>query len=149
MATGQLTPTKGEILLNGINITVIPRNVINSIIIYLPQTVTVFPRSINYNILLGRNYNKASLDRVKQDFEVNENWHYNSLSGGQTQRIALARLIDTKGKLILLDKSFSSIDLKTAQNLLQKLLNRVESVIVVSHRSAEVANFSFKNLLLK
>ncbi|WP_294835868.1 ABC transporter ATP-binding protein [uncultured Lactobacillus sp.] len=149
LATGQLTPTKGKILLNGINITVIPRNVINSIIIYLPQTVTVFPRSINYNILLGRNYNKASLDRVKQDFEVNENWHYNSLSGGQTQRIALARLIDTKGKLILLDESFSSIDLKTAQNLLQKLLNRVETIIVVSHRSAEVANFSFKNLVLK
>lgn len=148
LATGQLIPTKGEILLNGVNIATIPRNVINSIIIYMPQTVTMFPRSIDYNILLGRNYDKASLNKVKQDFEIDENWQYDSLSGGQTQRVALARLIDTKGKLILLDESFSSIDLKTAQDLLQKLLKRIETVIVVSHRDEEVANFPFKDLSL-
>ncbi|MEB3365157.1 ABC transporter ATP-binding protein [Lactobacillus sp. R2/2] len=139
---------QGEILLNGVNIATIPRNVINSIIIYMPQTVTMFPRSIDYNILLGRNYDKASLNKVKQDFEIDENWQYDSLSGGQTQRVALARLIDTKGKLILLDESFSSIDLKTAQDLLQKLLKRIETVIVVSHRDEEVANFPFKDLSL-
>ena len=114
----------------------------------MPQAVTIFPRSIDYNILLGRNYNKKILDLVKKDFNISDEWKFDSLSGGQEQRVALARLIDTKGKIILLDESFSSIDLKTAQELLQKLLKRVETVIVVSHRNEEIAQFNFKILSL-
>ena len=148
LTTGQLTPNRGQIFLNGVDIRSIPQNVINSVIIYMPQTVTIFPRSIDYNILLGRHYDQDSLDLVKKDFKINNNWQFDSLSGGQEQRVALARLIDTKGKLILLDESLSSIDLKTAQELLQKLLGRVETAVVVSHRAEEIADLTFTNLSL-
>ena len=148
LITGQLKPNRGKILLNGVDINTIPRSIINSLIVYMPQAVTIFPRSIDYNILLGRNYNKKILDLVKKDFNISDEWQFDSLSGGQEQRVALARLIDTKGKMILLDESFSSIDLQTAQELLQKLLKRVETVIVVSHRNEEIAQFSFKILSL-
>lgn len=148
LITGQLKPSRGKILLNGVDINAIPRGIINSLIVYMPQAVTIFPRSIDYNILLGRNYNEKTLDLVKKDFNISDEWQFDSLSGGQEQRVALARLIDTKGKIILLDESFSSIDLKTAQELLQQLLKRVETVIVVSHRNEEIAQFNFKILSL-
>lgn len=98
--------------------------------------------------MLGRNYNKKTLELVKKDFNISDESQFDSLSDGQEQHVGLARLIDTKGKIILLDESFSSIDLKTAQELLQKLLKRVEIVIVVSHRNEEIAQFNFKILSL-
>lgn len=148
LATGQLKPDQGEILLNGVNLEQLSKQVINSFLVYLPQTVTIFPRSIDYNILLGRKFSKNKLKLVKKTFGIKNVWKYDSLSGGQQQRVAIARLLDTKGKLILFDESFSNIDLKTTQSLLRKLLSQTETVIIISHRNDKLADFSFKNLSL-
>lgn len=148
LATCQLVPNEGEILLNGINVNQIPQNIINTIIIYLPQTITIFPRSIDYNILLGRDFTDKQIENVKRSFGISNQWRFDSLSGGQQQRVALARLVDTKDQLVLLDESFSNLDLKTTQELIGKLLRRLDSVILISHRNEEIAGFTFKNLLL-
>ena len=149
LATGQLKPNSGEILLNGININQIPQEVINELIIYLPQKVTIFPYSINYNISLGRKVNLEKLASVKEKFGIDDSWQYNSLSGGQKQRVALARLIDSTNKLVLLDESFSSIDLKSSQDLLQMFLKDCKTIVLVSHRNNEIGDFPVKNLTLK
>lgn len=54
-----------------------------------------------------------------------------------------------KGKLILLDESFSNIDLKSAKDILNNLLNHVETVIVVSHRNEEIDPQIFKAVDIK
>ena len=149
LATGQLKPNSGEILLNGININQIPQKVINELIIYLPQKVTIFPYSINYNISLGRKVDLEKLASVKEKFGIDDSWQYNYLSGGQKQRVALARLIDSANKLVLLDESFSSIDLKSSQDLLQMFLKDCKTIILVSHRNNEIGDFPVKNLTLK
>ena len=61
------------------------------------------------------------------------------------------RLVYTtkKGKLILLDESFSNIDLKSAKDILNNLLNHVETVIVVSHRNEEIDPQIFKAVDIK
>ena len=61
------------------------------------------------------------------------------------------RLVYTtkKGKLILLDESFSNIDLKSAKDILNNLLNHVETVIVVSHRNEEIDTQIFKAVDIK
>lgn len=138
LATNQLQPQKGKVLLNGIDIKTIPQTVINNIIVYVPQTVTIFPQSIDYNIKLGRNISGKLLERVKNNYKIDNSWNPDSLSGGEQQRVALARILDPKGKLILLDESFSNIDLKSAKDILNNLLSHVETVIVVSHRNEEI-----------
>lgn len=148
LATCQIEPNEGEILLNGVNVSQIPQNIINSIIIYVPQTITIFPRSIDYNILLGRDFNSKQLENVKKSFGISNQWRSDSLSGGQQQRVALARLVDTENQLVLLDESFSNLDLKTTQELMSKLLQRINSVIMISHRNDEISGYTFKNLSL-
>lgn len=61
------------------------------------------------------------------------------------------RLVYTtkKGKLILLDESFSNIDFKSAKDILNNLLNHVETVIVVSHRNEEIDPQIFKAVDIK
>lgn len=54
-----------------------------------------------------------------------------------------------KGKLILLDESFSNIDLKSAKDILNNLLSHVETVIVVSHRNEEIDPQIFKAVDIK
>lgn len=149
LATNQLQPQKGKILLNGIDIKTIPQTIINNIIIYVPQTVTIFPQSIDYNIKLGRNVNSQLLEKVKNIYKINNDWHPDSLSGGEQQRVALARLLNPKDKLILLDESFSNIDLKSTKDILNNLLNQVETVIMVSHRSQEIDPKLFKSIDIK
>lgn len=146
LATHQLLPDKGTILLNGVDINTIPQYIINSIIIWVPQVISIFPQSIDYNIALGRKVDAKQIIQAKQSFGINDHWSYDSLSGGEEQRVALARLIDTKGKLILLDESFSSIDLETTQELMKSLLSQVDSLILISHRNEEISGYSFENL---
>lgn len=61
------------------------------------------------------------------------------------------RLVYTtkKGKLILLDESFSNIDFKSAKDILNNLLSHVETVIVVSHRNEEIDPQIFKAVDIK
>lgn len=136
-------------LLNGIDIKTIPQTVINNIIVYVPQNVTIFPQSIDYNIKLGRNISGKLLEKVKNNYKIDNNWNPDSLSGGEQQRVALARILDPKGKLILLDESFSNIDLKSAKDILNNLLSHVETVIVVSHRNEEIDPQIFKAVDIK
>lgn len=89
------------------------------------------------------------LEKVKNIYKINNDWHPDSLSGGEQQRVALARLLNPKDKLILLDESFSNIDLKSTKDILNNLLNQVETVIMVSHRSQEIDPKLFKSIDIK
>ena len=67
---------------------------------------------------------------------------YGGLSGGQIQRIGIARALVTKPKLIILDEATSSLDAETesvVNSLFQSLHGKV-TVIVVAHRLSTVQN---------
>ncbi len=122
----------------------------------IQQNVFMFDDSIKENIKLFANYSdKEVLDVCKRsglsnlisvlpngiDSLVGEN--VNKLSGGEKQRIAIARSLINNTKILILDESTSALDNETAYNLENSLLSIHDlTLIVVTHKL-------IKNILLK
>lgn len=112
------------------------------------QQPLIFNDSIRYNITLGENYTDqevmeaariAQLEEVisenSLDYHVGENG--NNLSGGQLQRIEIARALIRKRPIILADEMTSALDEKTANAVRETLINLPYTVIEVAHKFTE------------
>ena len=143
---GSLTPSRGKILIDEKHIV---KNFSIEDLSYVPQHTFLIDESFKNNIVLNRTYDEKKYMmaikysglleyynsmKVKEE-NVGEN--ASKLSGGQIQRISIARAIYNNPKIIILDEPTSSIDKKTSDDIYQnlKLLNREvgSTVIVVSH----------------
>ena len=138
-------PCSGEILLDGVNITnekIEKRN-----IGYLFQEYALFPHlNVYQNISYGISHlNKKEIEkRVSELLDIVqmtgfEKRYPNDLSGGEKQRIALARSLANRPKLLLLDEPFSSLNEELKDKLRIDLRNILKSqkitAIIVSHDS--------------
>lgn len=138
-------PCSGEILLDGVDITnekIEKRN-----IGYLFQEYALFPHlNVYQNISYGISHlNKKEIEkRVSELLDIVqmkgfEKRYPNDLSGGEKQRIALARSLANKPKLLLLDEPFSSLNEELKDKLRIDLRNILKSqkitAIIVSHDS--------------
>ena len=103
----QLEPQKGVILIDGINMTQYNTDKLFS---YLRQQGYMFDTSIKENILLGKNESDNFKEIIKQ-LDVDLTKSIVDLSGGEKQKVAIARLLVNPNPIILLDESFSSIDI--------------------------------------
>ena len=123
MIAGFDTPTSGEILLNGKNITDLPPNKrpVNTVF----QRYALFPHmNIFENIAFGLKLKKLPQDvivrKVKKvlelvDLEGFEKRSVSTLSGGQQQRVAIARALVNEPEILLLDEPLGGAGLKDAQ----------------------------------
>lgn len=138
-------PCSGEILLDGVDITnekIEKRN-----IGYLFQEYALFPHlNVYQNISYGISHlNKKEIEkRVSELLDIVqmkgfEKRYPNDLSGGEKQRIALARSLANRPKLLLLDEPFSSLNKELKDKLRIDLRNILKSqkitAIIVSHDS--------------
>ena len=138
-------PCSGEILLDGVDITnekIEKRN-----IGYLFQEYALFPHlNVYQNISYGISHlNKKEIEkRVSELLDIVqmkgfEKRYPNNLSGGEKQRIALARSLANRPKLLLLDEPFSSLNEELKDKLRIDLRNILKSqkitAIIVSHDS--------------
>lgn len=138
-------PCSGEILLDGVDITnekIEKRN-----IGYLFQEYALFPHlNVYQNISYGISHlNKREIEkRVSELLDIVqmkgfEKRYPNDLSGGEKQRIALARSLANRPKLLLLDEPFSSLNEELKDKLRIDLRNILKSqkitAIIVSHYS--------------
>lgn len=118
---------------------------------YIPQNFYLLDDTIKSNILFGSNDNKTKIERLKKsigiaqldkliidlknglDTIVGEDG--TKLSGGQKQRIALARAFYRNPEIIILDEPTSSLDINTAQALIDSVLKFSDkiTIIIVSH----------------
>ena len=143
LIAGFENPFSGEILLDGMNITnekIEKRN-----IGYLFQEYALFPHlNVYQNISYGiSQFNKKEIEkRVTELLDIVqmkgfEKRYTNDLSGGEKQRIALARSLANRPKLLLLDEPFSSLNEELKYKLrieLRKILkNQKMTAIIVSH----------------
>lgn len=123
---------------------------------YLPQYTDIdrkFPISVYDVILSGlkkglfKKYTKEQLNQVQQtiiDMELEElqHNHIGTLSGGQLQRVLLARAIVSKPEVLILDEPNTYID-KRFQEQMYEMLNEINkycAIIIVSHDIAEIMN---------
>jgi ATP-binding cassette subfamily B protein len=148
--------TSGQILINGLNIKDYSREDLISLIGFVPQRGMLFSGSIKENIAFGAP--RASLDDVKNaakiaqaaDFieKLPKQYNYQiaqggtNVSGGQKQRLSIARAICKNPSIFVFDDSFSALDMKTDANLRQALTKITKSAvtIIVAQRVSTIKN---------
>ena len=129
--------TAGEVLVNGINVKDYKSELLYNIVGYVPQKAVMFDGSINYNVSFGEAKDKINKETIKEAIRVAQasefvekmeggyNSHISSggtnVSGGQKQRLAMARAIARKPQIYIFDDSFSALDYKTDYNLRKEL----------------------------
>lgn len=139
-------PYEGSIMYNGCELRNAADNERTGIISYLGHDPELFNDSIKNNILLGDNkdvneYLKAvCIDKEVEAMEQGADTIIGSggvrLSGGQAQRIALARTLCHKKPVFILDDPFSALDKNTEEQIYNNLRKTTEGsiVIILSHR---------------
>ena len=139
----QLEPKKGTILIDGDNI---KQYNTDNLFSYLRQQGYMFDTSIKENILLGKEESDNFKEIIEQ-LNIDLTKNINDLSGGEKQKIAIARLLVNPNPIILLDESFSNIDIASSKmilNSLSKLENTM--VIMITHRKQELEDLEYDSI---
>jgi ATP-binding cassette subfamily B protein len=130
--------TDGEILVDGVNVKDYKLESLNNIIGYIPQKAVMFSGSVKKNIAFGDNgKGKITDKKIKEaikvaqaeDFVLKMEDKYDSdisrggtnISGGQKQRLSIARAIAKDPEIYIFDDSFSALDYKTDFTLRKEL----------------------------
>ena len=140
----ELTPSSGQITFKDKNGKFLKPNL--NQIGYIPQDPVLFPGTIQENItLFNDSLNEKAkywaekvqlgtdLTKFPQGIKTKVDLDKNNLSGGQRQKVVLARTQVYESKLVLIDEGTSAIDSKNTQIILQNLLQSSATVIFIAH----------------
>ncbi len=165
---GLLDIPKGKIYLNGKKINSLKNNFLN--ISYVPQKVFLFDDTIKNNVLFQSNktFDKAHYEKcirvtqlkkfvnklfLKDKTIIGENGA--EISGGQAQRIGIARALYSSNEIILLDEPTSALDTKTEKIIISNIFKEFKNktIILITHAKENLKFFNkvyeFKNKTLK
>lgn len=147
--------TGGEILVDGINVRDIRQHDLHALIGYAPQKGVLFSGTVASNIRYGRkeltdkdmkkaaNIAQASefITSLEGAFDYDIAQGGANVSGGQKQRLAIARALAVDPKLYIFDDSFSALDFKTDAKLRQALASETagKTVLIVAQRIGTIA----------
>ncbi|RDU21885.1 peptidase domain-containing ABC transporter [Anaerosacchariphilus polymeriproducens] len=149
-------PEEGEITINNMDINEFSNESLRKSISYVPQAIELFSKSIYDNIRVSKM--NSTLEEVKEaakladahDFIKKLPMQYdtyleeagNGLSGGEKQRIALARAFLKKNELYIFDESTSNLDFGTENIIFDMIYNkfRNKSMLLIAHRLATIKN---------
>ena len=150
--------TDGEILVDGVNIKEYTLESLYNILGYVPQKAVIFSASIKENVNYGKK--KISDENVKKAIEISQasDFVFNTkddintliarggtnISGGQKQRLSVARAIARNPEIYIFDDTFSALDYKTDFNLRKELKKYTENstTLIVASRIGTIMNAS-------
>ena len=151
--------TDGEILIDGINVKDYKLSDLNNKIGYVPQKAVMFTGTVASNVSYGETDKvDISLDQVKEavriaqgkDFVESMEGQYEAhiardgtnVSGGQKQRLAIARAIARDPEIYIFDDSFSALDYKTDVSLRKELKKHTKDAtsLIVAQRIGTIIN---------
>lgn len=148
--------TGGELLVDGVNVKDISQKKLREKIGFVPQKGMLFSGTIESNIKYGRDditdeqMEWAAEIAQADEFIDKKEEKYNSeiaqggsnVSGGQKQRLSIARAIAINPEILVFDDSFSALDFKTDAKLREELAKNTENktVIIVAQRISTVLN---------
>ncbi len=152
IASGLYSPSSGQILYDGKIIS--EESSPLGFISYMPQNAPLFIGSLEYNMkIAGENITLEKINKALEDAQItgfvkkygmDKNIYGSNLtvSGGERQRIAIARSLLKKAAVYIFDDSFANLDFKTDLNLRKSILKRLENntVLFISQRVGTVKN---------
>jgi ATP-binding cassette subfamily B protein len=141
-------PTAGVIKADGQDIRLVRLDVYRRGFGFVPQEPSLFSESIRDNIIMGRNVPEVELTEAIKTSQIEEfigkcpdglgqpiGERGLKLSGGEKQRIAIARALLAKPRVLMFDDATSNLDAQTERDLVQKVAgDRSTSMLIVSHR---------------
>ena len=148
--------TKGQVLVDGVDVKDYPQLVLREKIGYVPQKITLMSGTIAQNVKYGKD--DASQEEVLKALETAQATEFISelengaesmvaqggtnYSGGQKQRISIARALVRKPEVYVFDDSFSALDFKTDSKLRRALKADIKdaTVFIVAQRVSTVMN---------
>ena len=147
----------GNIEISGKEVKDIDNSLYNSLVL-VTQSTMLFSDSILNNITLGKPYDQNELDNIidivglkalidKKENGINEIISNNgeNISGGEKQRINLARALLRKPSVLFLDEAFASLDAASEQSIREKLFKNDITIIEISHKvNISLDQFSLK-----
>ena len=149
--------TKGQVLVDGVDVKQMELSHLRSKISYVPQKGILFSGTIESNIKFagGEGIDDATMEKAAEIAQATEfidereggfaaeiSQGGTNVSGGQRQRLAIARALAKESDIIIFDDSFSALDYKTDANL-RKALNeelRDKTIIIVAQRISTIRN---------
>ena len=150
--------TEGEVLIDGINVKEYKPEILNNKLGYVPQKAVMFAGTVNYNISYGENGKETSETKIKEAAKVAQASEFiekmddkyethiaqggSNDSGGQKQRLAIARAIARDPEIYIFDDSFSALDYKTDAVLRKELKNYTKNAtsLIVAQRIGTIMN---------
>lgn len=146
--------TQGDVSLDGFNVKDIKPSILREHLGFIPQSATLFKGTIRENIKFGKD--DASDEEIMKALDVAQANHFISklpdgldsyvsqggknFSGGQKQRLSIARALIRKPEIYIFDDSFSALDFKTDSKLRYALKSYTgdSSIIVVAQRVSSI-----------
>ena len=151
--------TDGEVLVDGVNVKDYTQEFLHNKIGYVSQKAVIFNDTINNNIAYGENGKgkitdrkikeavevaqaKEFVEKMDKQYETNMAQGGTNVSGGQKQRLSIARAIARDPEIYIFDDSFSALDYKT-DSILRKELKKYTknaTTLIVAQRIGTIMN---------
>ena len=150
--------TEGEVLVDGINVKEYKLETLYNKIGYIPQKAVMFTGTVESNIAYGNTDNEITIEDINTAIEIAQANEFVSkmdkgidshiarggtnISGGQKQRLSIARAIARKPEIYIFDDSFSALDYKTDSVLRKALKEYTEesTMLIVAQRIGTIIN---------
>ena len=144
--SGFLKPDSGKIIIDGVDLTNV-NYILNAA--YVSQDPVLLEDSIKRNVAFGIEDSQIDLSKVTKSLKDAEIFDYIenhrlgidadlyelglNLSGGQKQRIAISRAYYYDSELFILDEPTSALDKITQKQIINNLLSKNKTIIIISH----------------
>lgn len=146
--------TEGQVLVDGVDVRDYDTEVLRSKIGFVPQKAVLFAGTIDSNIAFGDS--NADEDRIEEAVKIAQSYDFvmkkeegfespisqggTNVSGGQRQRLAIARAVVRKPEIYVFDDSFSALDFKTDKALRAALAKETDNatVVIVAQRISTI-----------
>lgn len=148
--------TSGKVLVNGLDVRDVTQHNLRDQIGYVPQKSSLFSGTIESNLKFGKE--DANQDDIKKASEISQAMEFisekpekfkadisqggSNISGGQKQRLSIARALIKKPRIYIFDDSFSALDFKTDAALRKELMKNMETstILIVAQRISTIKN---------
>lgn len=160
LIAGLYTNYQGSILIDGREIRDLSRSFLSSCMAIVPQDSFIFNRSLKENIVLSESLDTTRFEKVCHEARLDDlirklpegnntilGEGAQNLSGGEKQRIGVARAFYQNAPIILADEPTSSLDEENAGMIIDILLKSDATVICVTHKISETQRRKFDSVL--